>query len=183
MTTYIGLLRGINVGGRAIVKMADLRQWLEEMGLEDVRTLLQSGNFVFRAKPEARDEIEARLEKELESRTGRKILVYIRTLKEWDAAIKANPFSEEAEKDPSHLLLHTLKEAPTKKEFETVQEAVKGPETMRLHDEILYVYFPDGIGTSKIDRTPGWNKMTAKATGRNWNTAFKLSELAHQLAD
>ena len=73
MTTYVGLLRGINVGGHNRVAMADLRRLCERLGLEDVRTLLQSGNVVFRSAGEDASALEARLEQETAKRLGVKV--------------------------------------------------------------------------------------------------------------
>src|SRR5687767_5259360 len=67
---YLALLRGINVGGKNLVKMAELRAACEELGLDEVATYIQSGNVVFRAARQPRAELAARLEAHLSARFG-----------------------------------------------------------------------------------------------------------------
>lgn len=181
MKPYIGLIRGINVGGKNIVKMADLRKMLADIGLPESQTLLQSGNFVFKSEPKPREEMEKWLREESEKRLGVNPEYYVRSLPEWEALIEANPFPEEAKADPSHLLVTVLKTAPDKEAVEAIQAAIKGPELVRCGTEHLYTVFPEGIGTSTIGKTPGWNKLIALGSGRNWNTVLKLADLAKSL--
>src|SRR4029077_16764688 len=83
MTTHIGLLRGINVGGNKKVAMADLRGFLADLGFGEPRTLLQSGNVVFRSDSLTGAELERRLDSEAEARLGLKTGVFVRTPEEW----------------------------------------------------------------------------------------------------
>ena len=98
MTTYIALLRGINVGGNKMVSMAELRALLTKLGFEDVKTVLQSGNVVFRAPHqragEARSDARARGAKAL----GVTCDLHVRTADEWHAMVKANPYAAQARK-------------------------------------------------------------------------------------
>ena len=96
------LLRGINVGGNKMIAMAALRAALAEMGFADARTLLQSGNVVFRAPARAPAKLEALLEKEAGTRFGFSPDFHVRTADEWRAVVAANPFPREAKADPSH---------------------------------------------------------------------------------
>jgi uncharacterized protein (DUF1697 family) len=177
MTTYVALLRGINVGGNKKIKMAELREQLTDLGLRDVKTLLQSGNVVFRSPEASREKLQALLSDETEKRLGVRCDYYVRDAKEWDAIIAGNPFPEIAKDDPSHLLVVVSATDPVAEEVEAVQAAIKGPEVIGIGPECLYITFPDGIGTSRIDRTPGYNKLWGKGTSRNWNTVLKIADL------
>ena len=112
MTTYLALLRAINVGGRNAVAMSDLRGLPEKLGFTDARTLLQTGNLVFSgsARP------SAALERELEAAAKKRLRLetdfLVRTDKEWERLVGANPFPAEAKDDPSHLVVMFLKVAP-----------------------------------------------------------------------
>ena len=176
MTTYIGLLRGINVGGNKKVAMADLRQMIEALGFSDVKTLLQSGNVVFRGPAKASARLEAQLEAALETRLGMNVEFHVRTADEWKAIVKANPFTAEALKDPGHLLVSCFKAPLDKANVKALQAAITGPEILKADGRHLYMVFPEGIGNSKatplIDR-----KLAAKGTARNWNTVQKLLAL------
>lgn len=177
MTTYVALLRGINVGGNKKIKMAELREQLTDLGLKDVKTLLQSGNVVFRSEETSREKLQTLLTEETEKRLGVRSDYYVRNEKEWSEIIKANPFSDMAKDDPSHLLVVVTAAEPVAKDVEAVQAAIQGPELIAIGPECLYITFPEGIGTSKVDRTPGYNKLQAKGTGRNWNTVLKIADL------
>jgi uncharacterized protein (DUF1697 family) len=176
MTTYVGLLRGINVGGNKMVAMADLRELMTSLGFSDVKTLLQSGNVVFRGASKAPAKLEAILETELRKRLGLTVEFHVRTADEWRAVIEANPFDAEAKKDPSHLLVTCFKAALDNANVKALQAAITGPETLRADGRHLYMVFPDGIGNSKavglVDR-----KLAARGTARNWNTCQKIAAL------
>ena len=176
MTTYIGLLRGINVGGNKMVAMADLRDMITKLGFSDVKTLLQSGNVVFRSPVKAPAKLESLLEAALEKRLGLKVEFHVRTADEWRAVIAANPFGAEAKKDPGHLIVSCFKAPLDKANVKALQAAITGPETLRADGRHLYMVFPDGMGNSKaaalVDK-----KLGARGTARNWNTVQKLAAL------
>jgi len=92
MTTYIAFLRGINVGGRAKIPMAQLRRIFAEKKLGNPRTVLQSGNAVFTSSAINAAALGLRLEAEIEKRFGLRPDVVLRTLRELDDAITNNPF-------------------------------------------------------------------------------------------
>ncbi len=180
MRTHIALLRGINVGGNKKIKMADLRAMLDEIGLEEAATLLQSGNVVFRSEGKSRAELESLLRRETASRLGVDCEYHVRTVEEWDRIVAENPFEEEARDDPGHLLVNVVKANLSKAEVEAFQNAILGPEVVKAGAECVYIYFPIGVGVSKIDRTPGWKQFGGTGTMRNWNTVLKLAQLVRE---
>lgn len=180
MRTHIALLRGINVGGNKKIKMADLRAMLDDIGLAEAATLLQSGNVVFRSEGKSRAELESLLRKETADRLGVDCEYHVRTVEEWDRIVAENPFEKEAEEDPSHLLVSVDKDPVDPEETERFQKAILGPEQVRAGSGCVYIYFPLGIGVSKIDRTPGWKQLAYSGTGRNWNTVLKLTRLVRE---
>src|SRR5690242_11031116 len=105
MTTYVALMRGINVGGRNMVAMSAVRSLLDGLGLRGGRTLLQSGNAVFQAKGRNAQELESTLEAESERGLGARIEFFVRTAAEWNDVIARNPFPREAEADPSRFVV------------------------------------------------------------------------------
>jgi uncharacterized protein (DUF1697 family) len=174
MTTYVGLLRGVNVGGNKMVAMADLRAMVTTLGFRDVKTLLQSGNVVFRGPWQATAKLERQLEAELERRLGLSVEIHLRTADEWTAVIGANPFRAEARKDPGHLLVSCFKATLDTVKVEALRAAITGPEVLHADGRHLYMVFPDGVGNSKavglIDR-----QLAARGTARNWNTVLTLA--------
>ena len=176
--TYVALLRGINVGGKNRVAMADLREFLAGLGLAEVKTLLQSGNVVFRSEGKTASALENFLEKETAARLGVAADYMLRSSVEWAKVITANPFPNEAESDPSHLVVMFLKSAPTSSAVKKVQSSIKGREVIRSHGRELYLVYPDGIGTSKLTGTSIERQLCLRGTARNWNTVLKLLALA-----
>ncbi|HUZ12705.1 MAG TPA: DUF1697 domain-containing protein, partial [Caulobacteraceae bacterium] len=149
LTCFVALIRAINVGGRNAIAMADLRAWLGDLGYLDARSLLQSGNLVFRGDGEAAA-LEARLAAEATARFGLTTDFLVRTADEWRAVIANNPFASEAEHDPAHLIVMVLKRAPERAVAAALQAAIPGRERVHAHGRELYIVYPDGIGASKL---------------------------------
>jgi len=174
---HVALLRGINVGGHNQVAMSDLRDLFAELGLTDVKSLLQSGNLVFQS-----DRLTGeRLERLLETETAKRLKVpadyVVRTAKEWSTIIAKNPFPGDAVRDPSHLVVMCLKAAPAQSDVQTLQAAIRGPETIRAMGKQLYIVYPAGIGRSKLTVALIESKLGTRGTGRNWNSVHKLAAL------
>jgi uncharacterized protein (DUF1697 family) len=174
MTTYIALLRGVNLAGNNMVAMADLRALVARAGFSDVKTLLQSGNLVFCGARQATAKLERQLEAALEKRLGLNVEIHVRTADEWTAVIAANPFGAEAKKDPGHLLVTCFKAPLDKANVAALQAAITGPEILHADGRHLYMVFPDGVGNSKANRIID-KKLAARGTARNWNTVLKLA--------
>ena len=121
MTVQIALLRGINVGGHRPVAMSDLRDLVTGLGFDSARSMLQSGNLVFRGQTGER--LERLLEAEANTRLGLHADFLIRSAKEWKEVVARNPFRKEAEHDPSHLVVMFLKAAPNAKDVKAVQRS------------------------------------------------------------
>ncbi|PYO96173.1 MAG: hypothetical protein DMD60_11385, partial [Gemmatimonadetes bacterium] len=139
MTTYIALLRGINVGGRKQVAIADLRDLLTQLGFSNVRSLLQTGNLVFGANARTPAQLERLLEEKAAERLGLQTDFLVRAAKEWKGVVAHNPFRKEAARDPGHLLVMFLKDAPSVTEVEALEEAITGPEVVAAAGKQLYI--------------------------------------------
>jgi uncharacterized protein (DUF1697 family) len=178
MMIYVALLRAINLGGHRKVAMAELRDLLAQLGFDNARSLLQSGNLVFGSKLRAAAELERLLEAEVEARLACRTDCFVRTREEWKAVIAHNPFPEAAERDPAHLLVMSLKGAPDGEQVEALQGAITGPEVVRAYGRHLYIVYPVDIGHSRLTSTLIERKLGTRGTGRNWNTVLKLGALA-----
>lgn len=178
MSVWIAFLAAVNVGGRKVV-MSDLKDLARQMGLENPRTLLASGNLVFGASGEA-GEIEARLEAALKDRFGFDCPVMLRSAQDLDEAIAANPFPEAARRDPSHLVLAALKDTVTAEALARLRAAITGPEQVERRGREVYFVYPDGIGRSTLTPPMVNRALGARSTGRNWNTILKLQAMARE---
>ena len=177
MPLYVALLRAINLAGKNKVGMADLREMCGGLGYEDARTLLQSGNLVIRAAAGA----SGKLERELHEETKKKLRVetdyFVRTPAEWDAVIAKNPYTAHAKRDPGHLLVMFLRDAPDRIQAAALDEAITGRETARVIGRHAYLYYPDGVGNSKLTNAKIEKALGTRGTARNWNTVTKLAAM------
>ncbi|MEX0786370.1 MAG: DUF1697 domain-containing protein [Dehalococcoidia bacterium] len=178
MTTHIALLRGINVGGTKKVAMAELRDFFGALRFDDVQTLLQTGNVVFRADDRAGADLETMLELEARSRLGLDTAFFVRTAPEWESIVERNPFPDAAGRDPGHLVVLALKDAPKPAAFDALRDAIRCPEVIQGDGKQLYVVYSEGIGRSKLTNKLMEGKLGTRVTGRNWNTVLKLAALA-----
>ncbi|HEY6255539.1 MAG TPA: DUF1697 domain-containing protein [Xanthobacteraceae bacterium] len=176
MTVHVGLLRAVNVGGRALA-MADLKAMLADIGFAQARTLLQSGNVVFEGPAKTGAALESFLERETEKRLKLTTHYLVRAVAAWTAIIADNPFAREAKDDPAHLVLMPLKSAPTKTHVTALEAAIKGRERVRAKGSELYIVYPDGIGRSKLTIAVIEKTLDTRGTGRNWNTVLKLQAM------
>lgn len=180
MTIQVALIRGINVGGHQAVAMSDLRDLLTQLGFDGARSLLQSGNLVFRCGERIGAELESVLEMEAEERLGLRVDFLIRSAREWREVIARNPFRKQAESDPSHLVVMFLKSAAKAEDVKAVQAAITGRETIRADGRQLYIVYPDGIGKSRLTNVLIEKKLGIRGTARNWNTVLKIAALAEE---
>jgi uncharacterized protein (DUF1697 family) len=177
MASHVALLRAINVAGNSMVAMSDLRRLLEGLGLEDVRSILQSGNLVFRGGRRTGSSLEAFLESEARKALGVQADFIVRTPLEWAAVVARNPFPDEAKRDPAHLSVVFLRDAPSAKAVEALRVAIRGREVIQGDDRHLYAVYPDGMGRSKLTHALIEGKLATRGTARNWNTVLKLAQL------
>lgn len=176
-TTWIGLLRGVNVGGNKKVPMAELLAMLAGLGLREPRTLLQSGNALFAAREGDRAKLRTALESATRERFGFDVPWLLRSAAEWRALVAANPFPDAARADPSKLLLFALSAAPEADAVAALAADLPGGERVCAIGSELYVFYPSGIGGSKLDNARIDRRLRLISTGRNWNTVLKLARL------
>lgn len=182
---FIAFLRGINVGGRGMIAMADLKTLFAKEGFLDTRTLLQSGNVVFKTKAAATtDALEKKIAAAIAKRFAANVKIMVRTPDELKKIVARNPFPDAARDDPSHLLVDFLSEKPTAAAAKAMTAlASKFPnEPFSLDGREFFIHYSKNIGESKftnaiIDRTLG-----VSGTARNWNTVTKLIALADEVA-
>lgn len=176
--TYIALLRAVNLGGRSMVAMSALRDLVASLGFDEVRTLLQSGNVVFRGSRRATARLERALEQALSEQLGVTTSCLVRTAAEWHAMVAANPFTREAEREPHRLLITALRDVPTCAAVRALQSAIAGGARVEVVGRHAYAVYSEGVGRSKLTNALIEKKLSTIATGRNWNTVMKLAALA-----
>jgi uncharacterized protein (DUF1697 family) len=186
MTIYIALLRGINVGGNNMIKMADLKRTLESIGLGRVQTYIQSGNVLFESI-EDETQLRKKIESQIESVFGLTIPVIIRTAAELEWIVNNCPFSEEtiseaeASSEGECLYVSMLLEAPTREGLDKLHTYQNESEEYRLIGRELYLLFHNSIRNSKLaNNLP---KLGVHSTNRNWKTMNKLVMLSRAMSN
>ncbi|MBB6730446.1 DUF1697 domain-containing protein [Cohnella zeiphila] len=174
MTLYIGLLRGINVGGNHKIKMAELKKLLEEMGLRRVQTYIQSGNLAFESD-EREEALRTAMESAIEGKFGFPVPVVLRTAEELDAIARVNPYSpDELEEGWSiHVLFYPNAVAP--EQIEALPDLDIGSDEFFVDGREIYQLYRRSMTDSKLPQKLGKLKG---GTDRNWKTVVKLMEMA-----
>jgi len=174
MPVYVALLRGINVGGNRMIKMADLREVFIAAGADDVATYIQSGNVVFTHAARSEPTLAAQLEKRIAKAAGFPVPVVLRTAGQLARVIEDSPFP-----DADHLHIAFLAARPPAN-APTIDARAFAPERCAAVGRELYLYLPDGMGRSKLAAAvlAKPKAIGASGTARNWRTVLKLNELA-----
>jgi uncharacterized protein (DUF1697 family) len=175
MTRYALLLRGVNVGTKNSLPMAELRGMLEKIGCTEVETYVQSGNAVFRTELAAADLTDA-VERSIEQYMGRPVATTLRTQRQLKAIVENNPFVRVATK-PAYLCVTFLSSAPTKSEVAPLHAVDFDPELFEIAGKDIYTWHPNGQGRSPLAAALGKLKLRGAVTTRNWNTVLKLLEM------
>lgn len=178
MTTYIGVLRAINLGSHNKIAMSDLKAMLERLGFDEPRTLLLSGNIVFKSDSSSAAMLEQQLERASTNHLQVTTDYFVRSSKEWRAIVEANPFMKEAKRDPAKVIMMCLREAPTPAQVKALQASIAGPEIVKASGKHAYFIYPDGQGRSKLTIQKIEKALGTRGTARNWNTVLKLAELS-----
>jgi uncharacterized protein (DUF1697 family) len=173
----IALLRGINVGGHRKVPMARLRELMAELGYEDVRTYVQSGNVVFTGPDASPEKAARRIEKALGETFGFDVAVIVRSRDELAAVVAADPFGAVAD-DPARYIVIFLAEEADPERLADVDPAAFAPEAFALGDREVYLWLPGGMQASRLIKVVSEKRLRAVATARNWRTVERLLALA-----
>ena len=181
MTRCVSFFRGINVGGHHIIRMQELKALHESLGLQQVTTYLQSGNVVFSSSDAELAQLPERIAASITQKFGFSVDVLIRTSAEIDTLIALNPFQQQALQEPQWLTVLFLPTIPPTGALDKLQQLYNGPETWSLVDQELYIFYPNGIGRSKLTPALLDKTLQTKGTARNWNTVIHLQQMLQQL--
>ena len=171
MARQIALLRGINVGGNKKVEMARLRNLLEDLGYQDVRTYINSGNVVFSGPQRSEKHLEAAIAKTF----GFDVPVVLRSRAEIADVVEANPLRDVATEPSKHLVIFCAAEPAI-----GLDPADVAPETFHVRGREVYLWAPGGLADSALAKLLAKGPLGAKSTARNWRTVEKLLALADE---
>lgn len=181
---YVALLRGINVGGKNIIKMADLKRVLEAMGFCEVKTYIQSGNVLFKSNEEE-EVLRKRIEEEIKAAFGVSTVVILRTAEELERIIHNCPFSKEAvlEAEASSkgesLYVSLLTNSPSPEKIQVLDAYSDENNEYRAQGRDIFLLFHNSIRNSKLANN--LQRVDVPGTVRNWKTINKLATLSKDM--
>jgi len=180
VTTFVALLRGVNVGKARRVPMAEFRKLLAALGHTEVATLLNSGNAVFRSKSRAPARIASDIAGAISRKLKVEVPVIVKSAREFAAIVADNPF-EVGASDHSRFLVAFTQDAAALSELAPIEPLVMPPERFAIGGQAAYLYCADGILKSKAGEAL-LGKLGRRATTRNLATTLKLQALAEKAA-
>jgi len=172
----VALIRGVNVGGRARLPMAELRTALSKRGFDDAQTYLQSGNVVLDPGKVRVKDLSAALEAAISEDFGLRVRVLTRTRRELASVAGAHPFRDD---DSDLSLLHVvfLEKTPPAAEVAYLDPDRSPPDRFEMRGREIYLSYPNGQGRSKLNLDYFERVLGVAGTSRNWNTVTKLVEM------
>jgi uncharacterized protein (DUF1697 family) len=178
MPAHIAMLRGINVSGHKIIKMEQLRASFEALSFRSVKTYVQSGNVIFEAENDPAATLTGRIEKKILCDFGFSVVVLLKTSKGMEQIVRDNPLLREAGIDHSKLHVTFLSDAAPKTAEDTLKALAANPERFHVNGSEIYLYCPNGYGTTKLSNNAIEKKLGVGATTRNWKSVNALLAMA-----
>lgn len=182
MTTYVALLRAINVGGARKIKMTDLRAMFAAMGYRDAQTYIQSGNVVFQAE-EDEQPLRQRIERQIEASFGFPVTVALRASDEMALLTAQSPYPPDALAGGESLYVALLTEAPSPEGAERLLASETAPDEFRLIGREVYLLYRRSMRDTRLTNALLEKKLGVAATSRNWRTITTLAAMSAALAN
>jgi uncharacterized protein (DUF1697 family) len=176
-STYVALMRGINVGGKNLLPMKDLVKMFLAAGCTEARTYIQSGNVIFRASPSVAARIPAKIRKAVSDRFGFEGPVTVRTAAELRRVAKSNPFLR-AGTEAATLHVAFLADLPASEAVAGLDRGRSPPDRFEARGREIYLDCPSGMARTKLTNQYFDSKLSTTCTVRNWRTVLALLELA-----
>tara|TARA_R110001583_G_scaffold54526_2_gene166787 strand:+ start:836 stop:1393 length:558 start_codon:yes stop_codon:yes gene_type:complete len=177
---YIALLRGINVGGKRKLLMADLKALFSKLGFSNIITYIQSGNVVFESdKDEKNIKLASQIEIAILDHFKLDVPIMVRKASEWEQIISDNPFLNDKDIGIERLHLTLLDAIPEQAQIAELKQIVLDSEQFEVIGQEVFLCCKDKFSSkSKMTNTLFEKKFKCKSTSRNWKTVMKLSELS-----
>ena len=172
---YVALLRGVNVGGKNKLLMADLRDIFTAAGCAAVQTYIQSGNVVFKAAPGLAERAPEIVALAIRERFGYETAVVVRSSEELRQVAASNPFDTSG--DPRFLQVAFLEDAPSAEAVSRLDPERSPPDAFAVRGRNVYLHYPNGVARSKLTNEYLAAQLQAASTIRNWRTVLTLREM------
>jgi uncharacterized protein (DUF1697 family) len=179
MTTYIALLRGINVSGHNKIKMVALKQSFIQLGFNEVVTYIQSGNIIFQTKENDGLKIEQQIITQINKDFGHTIKALVLSKKQLNTVFVSNLFLKRKTIDIKTLYVAILKDNFDVEGIKQIEPFLTNSEEIKIVENYAFLYYPNSAGNSKLSTNLIERKLKTTATSRNWRTITKLIELSN----
>jgi uncharacterized protein (DUF1697 family) len=180
MVTYIAILRGINVGGKRMIKMDALKQLFLSLGFSNIETYIQSGNVIFKSKKLNEDKLANIISEAIKNVFTYDVPTIVKNVDELKNIITNNPFTKDKSKLIEFLHVTFLNAIPTKENVEIITKLDFGDDAFSIIDNAVYLYCPNGYSNSKLTNSFLENKLKVTATTRNWKTCNELLSIGEK---
>ena len=170
---YLVMPRGINVGTRNRVPMAELRAMLADEGYAGVATVLQSGNVIVSTESDRPDEVAGAMQRLLSDEFDVNVPCVVRTANQVRGVLERNPL-QEIVSDPSRYLVNFVSKEPDPEVAGALLEEDHSPEAIAIAGSEAYVWTPDGVKAMTLSYRYLEKRLGVVATARNWNTLEKI---------
>jgi uncharacterized protein (DUF1697 family) len=181
MPVMIAMLRGVNVGAANRMKMEDLRGICTSLKFRNPQTYVQSGNVIFTTEEKDLSKVAKKLEDALEKKFGFRPAVVLRTTDELRKVVKQNPFAQCSGIEPGKLLVTFHVDDPGKEVRANVLAIKSDLEELHFIGRELYIYFPNGMGKTKLPLAAIQKLVKTPGTARNWNSVTKMLKMAEEM--
>jgi uncharacterized protein (DUF1697 family) len=180
MKTYISLLRGINVSGQKKIRMAELRDLYESLGLAGIESYLQSGNVLFASDEPERTKLAGLIETRIEQTYGYSVPVLVRDTADFQRIIDTNPFAGDRNEDLARLYVTFLYRLPAGEQWRELAGPPGTADEFLFGEQEIFLFCPGGYGRTKLSNNFFEKKLNVPATTRNWKTVTALYQMARE---
>ena len=181
MQTYIAILRGINVGGKRIIKMLALKEMFITLGYQNIATYIQSGNVVLQSKKANPIKLAEVITNAISKTFGFDVPVIVFEYETLNNIVEENEFFKHKSKSVEHLHITFLADELTKENQAKIKREDYLPDEFLIHGKAIYLYCPNGYSKSKLTNDFFEKKLRVNATTRNWKTTLAIKEIANQI--
>jgi uncharacterized protein (DUF1697 family) len=181
MNTYIAILRGINVGGKRMVKMDALKQLFTSLGFSSIQTYVQSGNVIFQYKKTSEERLATTIAKEIEKVFAFDVPTIVKNVDELKQIVAKNPFIKDSKKLAEYFHVTFFAALPAKENIDRIAKLDFGDDAVTIIDKAAYLYCPNSYSSSKLTNGFFENKLKVITTTRNWKTCNELVNIAEKV--
>ncbi len=174
MNIYVAFLRAINVGGRNVIKMSELKECLEAVQLKHIQTFLQSGNVVFESELEDAEKLQVLIQTAIEFVFGHSVPVIIRTLDEMETILASQPFADYASLPKDKIFINYLQNAPTETTLASFKPIYAKGDVFKIDGKNIFLYCQNPYNETKLQNGFFEKKLLCFATTRNFNTSTEI---------